>query len=207
VDIDAYDSDENTPLHIAVRMNDISSATVLIAFGANSEKKNLHNQLPLDLAVGSGQLRNMLKRFALKPQFNILQRDRKYTVDPCSQHAADKIGYYLNWRREAHLTLKMEKEIAKLMNQDYINDVTESGAAFIQLNHIKHWKETRGSQSRPGSRVLFLDGGGIRGLIQLEILIEMECRLKRKITDLFDWIVGTSTGGIIALALTYSKLI
>jgi hypothetical protein len=127
VDIDAYDSDENTPLHIAVRMNDISSATVLIAFGANSEKKNLHNQLPLDLAVGSGQLRNMLKRFALKPQFNILQRDRKYTVDPCSQHAADKIGYYLNWRREAHLTLKMEKEIAKLMNQDYINDVTESG--------------------------------------------------------------------------------
>jgi calcium-independent phospholipase A2 len=54
--------------------------------------------------------------------------------------------------------------------------------------------------------VLFLDGGGIRGLIQLEILIEMECRLKRKITDLFDWIVGTSTGGIIALALTYTDM-
>ena len=57
-----------------------------------------------------------------------------------------------------------------------------------------------------GSRVLCLDGGGVKGLIQIEILMQIEQKMKRKITELFDWIVGTSTGGIIALALVYGKI-
>ena len=57
-----------------------------------------------------------------------------------------------------------------------------------------------------GSRILFLDGGGIKGLVQLEVLMQLEERTQCKITDLFDWIVGTSTGGIIALATVYGNL-
>ena len=56
-----------------------------------------------------------------------------------------------------------------------------------------------------GSRILTLDGGGIRGLVQIEILSEIERLTGRKITDLFDWIIGTSTGGILALGLVYCK--
>ena len=56
-----------------------------------------------------------------------------------------------------------------------------------------------------GSRILFLDGGGIRGLIQLELLRKLEEETGRKVTDLFDWIVGTSTGGVIALGLVYGE--
>ena len=58
---------------------------------------------------------------------------------------------------------------------------------------------------KAGSRVLCLDGGGIRGLIQLEILSQLEIKTGRKVTELFDWIVGTSTGGIIALGLVYGR--
>lgn len=58
---------------------------------------------------------------------------------------------------------------------------------------------------RFGSRILCLDGGGVRGLVQIEVLRQIEKRTGKKITDLFDWIVGTSTGGIIALALVYGK--
>ena len=54
-----------------------------------------------------------------------------------------------------------------------------------------------------GSRLLFLDGGGVRGLSQIECLIQLEEATGRKIADLFDWIVGTSIGGIIALGLVY----
>ena len=56
---------------------------------------------------------------------------------------------------------------------------------------------------RSGSRILCLDGGGMRGLVQLEILSQLEKRTGRKITELFDWIIGTSTGAIIALGLVY----
>ena len=58
---------------------------------------------------------------------------------------------------------------------------------------------------RFGSRILCLDGGGMRGLVQIEILRQIEKKTGKKITELFDWIVGTSTGGIIALALVYGK--
>ena len=54
-----------------------------------------------------------------------------------------------------------------------------------------------------GEKVLCLDGGGVRGLVQLEILRHIEEMTHRRIVDLFDWIVGTSTGGILALGLVY----
>ncbi|KIY03273.1 uncharacterized protein Z520_01740 [Fonsecaea multimorphosa CBS 102226] len=55
-----------------------------------------------------------------------------------------------------------------------------------------------------GTRLLTLDGGGVRGIIELAIIQEMEKRLGLQIPfrDYFDLVVGTSTGGIIALGRT-----
>jgi uncharacterized protein len=50
-------------------------------------------------------------------------------------------------------------------------------------------------------RVLAIDGGGIRGLIPAIVLADLEARTGRAISDLFDLIAGTSTGGILACAL------
>ncbi len=51
-------------------------------------------------------------------------------------------------------------------------------------------------------RILSIDGGGIRGIIPAIVLAELERRTRRPICELFDLIAGTSTGGILALALT-----
>lgn len=51
-------------------------------------------------------------------------------------------------------------------------------------------------------RVLSIDGGGIRGIIPATVLAEIEKRTGRRISELFDLIAGTSTGGILALGLT-----
>ncbi|MHC0068005.1 patatin-like phospholipase family protein [Nostoc sp. UIC 10890] len=56
-------------------------------------------------------------------------------------------------------------------------------------------------------RLLSIDGGGIRGIIAAEILVQMEDALKahnskwQRLSDYFDFISGTSTGSIIAAAL------
>src|SRR5437763_16047712 len=51
-------------------------------------------------------------------------------------------------------------------------------------------------------KVLAIDGGGIRGIIPALILVAIEDRTRRPVSDLFDMLSGTSTGGIIALGLT-----
>jgi hypothetical protein len=50
-------------------------------------------------------------------------------------------------------------------------------------------------------RILVIDGGGIKGVVPASLLAHVEESLQRKVSDYFDLIVGTSTGGIIALAL------
>lgn len=50
--------------------------------------------------------------------------------------------------------------------------------------------------------VLSIDGGGIRGLIPALVLKEIESKMGKAISELFDLIVGTSTGGILSLGLT-----
>ena len=51
-------------------------------------------------------------------------------------------------------------------------------------------------------RVLCIDGGGIRGLIPALVLAEIERRTGRRIAQMVDLVAGTSTGGILACALT-----
>jgi len=55
--------------------------------------------------------------------------------------------------------------------------------------------------------ILTLDGGGIRGIMLLHQLVDLEKQLKKPANKIFDLISGTSTGAIIAvlLALGYSS--
>ncbi|TRY96989.1 hypothetical protein DNTS_001428, partial [Danionella cerebrum] len=54
-------------------------------------------------------------------------------------------------------------------------------------------------------RLLCLDGGGIKGLVLIQMLIALEKAAGKPIRELFDWVSGTSTGGILALAIVHGK--
>ena len=131
-----------------------------------------------------------------------------------------QLGDYLEERRMAAFVFKLEEMLQKQNLQFSINTGISlppgqfdlHGTFFDplisrqnQILRINEYKSTLEFKKGAGSRMLFLDGGGIRGLIQIEILSLIENMTGRKITELFDWIVGTSTGGIIALALVYCK--
>ncbi|MCB0728551.1 MAG: patatin-like phospholipase family protein [Ignavibacteriae bacterium] len=51
-------------------------------------------------------------------------------------------------------------------------------------------------------KVLSIDGGGIRGILPALFLHEMEKSLNKPVSQIFDLIAGTSTGGILALCLS-----
>lgn len=57
------------------------------------------------------------------------------------------------------------------------------------------------SLANPPLRILSIDGGGLKGAMPAAFLATIEEQTGQKIVDHFDLIVGTSTGGIIALGL------
>lgn len=85
------------------------------------------------------------------------------------------------------------------------------GCVLCSINY--HEEENYHVMLKPrcaGVRILTLDGGGIRGVIELVFLQKLQKAIglgdRVPIRALFDLIIGTSTGGIIALALATSKL-
>ncbi|KAF3039476.1 hypothetical protein E8E12_000358 [Didymella heteroderae] len=69
---------------------------------------------------------------------------------------------------------------------------------------LDHWPSPYYVRFKPehaGVRLLSLDGGGMRGIVELEVLRAVQKQLGDQIPiqAFFDLIVGTSTGGIIAL--------
>jgi len=64
----------------------------------------------------------------------------------------------------------------------------------------RHPQPANASLDRP-LQVLCLDGGGLKGLFSAAVLAEIESDHAVKVAEHFDLIVGTSTGGLIALAL------
>lgn len=80
----------------------------------------------------------------------------------------------------------------------------------MPLQNPRAWGslKSRYESERP-RRVLALDGGGIRGLMTVQVLIEMEDKLREKygggddfrLCHFFDYVGGTSTGAIIAAGI------
>lgn len=79
------------------------------------------------------------------------------------------------------------------------------------MTHLDNWQEKFATE-RP-RKLLALDGGGIRGVMSLEILRKIEQDLAAatgkgasfRLGDYFDYIGGTSTGAIIAAGLAIGK--
>jgi patatin-like phospholipase/acyl hydrolase len=68
----------------------------------------------------------------------------------------------------------------------------------------------KANKKNPPYKLLALDGGGIRGMISLEVLAEIESTLRSSLgadenfvlADYFDYVAGTSTGAIIATCIS-----
>ncbi|MBV6623090.1 MAG: patatin-like phospholipase family protein [Rivularia sp. (in: Bacteria)] len=70
----------------------------------------------------------------------------------------------------------------------------------------------KANKKNPPYKLLALDGGGIRGMITLQVLAEIEATLRSSLgkenekfvlADYFDYVAGTSTGAIIATCISW----
>ena len=205
-------------------------AKALVVFGADVNIEGRNCFTPVDLAIDNGtipHIEELLINLRAKSSNQLIKRvdsqvlqhhihrknTRKAPAQGVRTTTNDRLTDFVNRKNMLRLCRELEANINhRLSFSASIGGNDDNTVLVMQQREVALFNKTlrksgiysAAIEFEEGSRVLCLDGGGVKGLIQIEVLIQIEERTKRKITELFDWIVGTSTGGIIALALVYS---
>ena len=81
---------------------------------------------------------------------------------------------------------------------------------FVVLNSGENENLQRAVKRKPvgkqGLRILSMDGGGMKGLATVQMLKQIEQGTGKRIHEMFDLICGTSTGGMLAVALGIKQM-
>lgn len=196
-----------TPLDIAIQNRQEALVPLLVSVGCERgeqlEKEEVEPDCSLlssielfDSSVVDGAKEP--RRRSVKPVSLTTNAQAQKTTQTLKHELQD----HMERRFELSATVSPDEAFAMAIQQQEISRL--SPKLSVQQDDIE-LPSSLEFRMEGGSRILTLDGGGIRGLVQIEILSEIERLTGRKITDLFDWIIGTSTGGILALGLVYCK--
>ncbi|KAI6175149.1 hypothetical protein M3Y99_01989800 [Aphelenchoides fujianensis] len=185
--VDHPDKDDRTPLHAACVRKDLNGAVSLLAHGASVDVQGKLGNTPLHLAVEKDEL--------------IVKLLLCFDADVQVENKAGKLP--ANMSGSAGMA-KIFSDLKKTAEQSS-KGVCHELPAVIRHSHqsaVEHQKSLEAEVRQQSLRLLSLDGGGIRGVCLTILLLHIEKFLDgERVVDFFDWIAGTSTGAILALAL------
>ncbi|XP_069855610.1 85/88 kDa calcium-independent phospholipase A2 isoform X4 [Dipodomys merriami] len=182
----------NTPLHLAMSNDNLDLVKALIVFGAEVDVPNDFGETP---ALIASKISKMVTRKALLALLKTVGADYRIPgipeVPAAQGSAASPHPFSLERAQPPEISLN------NLELQDLLPISRARKPAFI-LSSMRDEKRTH-------DHLLCLDGGGVKGLVIIQLLIAIEKASGMATKDLFDWVAGTSTGGILALAILHSK--
>ena len=178
-DANLVDSDGNSPLHLAAKSGQVATIQALVAFGADANLVNHKGETARHIA----QRRRKQARSAVHVIHSVggkrCAKDSPKCSDSCSPFGKD------------------DGDVPK------VGLIARSRCLFDDM--LDELCSNPTQENRGGDRILCLDGGGIRGLVLIQLLQALEAHLDGPIIEYFDWVAGTSTGGILSLLLASGK--
>ncbi|XP_042212356.1 85/88 kDa calcium-independent phospholipase A2-like isoform X2 [Homarus americanus] len=190
-EVSVGDDEGNTAIHFA------SSAVVLqalLVFGANMAVINKRGS----------NVRHIVASSSFKEKNTMLYLLHAISAPRCQQRLPDctdgcsPTGTFDGVPPETNQVSRSRTSFDDFLDEAMLGKLNVTSQVGVPLGF---------TSSKKGGRILCLDGGGIKGLVLIQLLIALEEAAGRPILQLFDWIAGTSTGGILALALGRGKSI
>ncbi|KFQ34932.1 85/88 kDa calcium-independent phospholipase A2 [Mesitornis unicolor] len=189
----ARGQDGNTPLHLAMKHDHLDMIKAIIVFGGDVEIPNDFGETPGLLAARSSKGAN---RKVLLDLLQTVGTERCHPPNPDSPSLAPSAASFF---------LEGQPPSWSSSNSLGYKDLLYVSATLGQLLKAPDVVDSPREGRRNHDRLLCLDGGGIRGLVLIQLLLAIEKAAGRPIREIFDWIAGTSTGGILALAIVHGK--
>ncbi|XP_015274677.1 PREDICTED: 85/88 kDa calcium-independent phospholipase A2 [Gekko japonicus] len=191
--------DGNTPLHLAMKQDHLYMIKALIVFGADVEIPNDFGETPGLLAARTSKGAN---RKVLLDLLKTIGTERCHPPGTSALHLAATSSSSV----ASTSTAPERPPPPGTTNSDLgFKDVIHISAALNTLLKAQDMTDSATEEKRTQDRLLSLDGGGVRGLVLIQFLIAIEKVAGQPIRELFDWIAGTSTGGILALSIVQGK--
>uniref|UniRef100_A0A3Q3F5U4 phospholipase A2 n=1 Tax=Labrus bergylta TaxID=56723 RepID=A0A3Q3F5U4_9LABR len=162
-------------LHILTKKGRFEAAMVLLTHGANANLKGQDGNTALHLAM---------------------KMDHIELIKALIVFGADV---------EIHNDLGETPGLIAARTSKGFDDIMFMGAAVSAMSRGTTEMDGTKMEGKKIDRLLCLDGGGIKGLVLIQMLIALEREAGRPTRELFDWVAGTSTGGILALAIVHGK--
>ncbi|RUS71722.1 hypothetical protein EGW08_020519 [Elysia chlorotica] len=192
-DCNIKDASGETVLHKAIKDDDLELVRQFVVFGADVNLPTNDGKTPRHLSSTSkGKSKETILYLLHVSGANRCRKTAKGCLKGCVS--------------EGNFNGTPDQTMAALMELDSVALFDEQLMANVV--HSAHSPQSQGavidmvdSPMSAGDRVLCLDGGGIKGLVLIQILMEIENSVGRPIKDCFDWIGGTSTGAILALGI------
>uniref|UniRef100_A0A3P9LZW9 phospholipase A2 n=1 Tax=Oryzias latipes TaxID=8090 RepID=A0A3P9LZW9_ORYLA len=174
-DVNYLSGTGESALHILTKKGRFEAAMVLLTHGANANLKGQEGNTALHLAM---------------------KMDHMDLIKALIVFGADV---------EIYNDLGETPGLIAARTSKGFEDILYVGAAMGAMGRGLTEIDGPRSKKRKMDQLLCLDGGGIKGLVLIQMLIALEKEAGRPTRELFDWVAGTSTGGILALAIVHGK--
>ncbi|XP_073405618.1 85/88 kDa calcium-independent phospholipase A2 isoform X2 [Dendrobates tinctorius] len=218
--VNAVSRTAETPLHIMVKKERFDCVMVLLTNGANPNSKGEHGNSALHLAMKKDHLElikalmvfgadvEQANDFGETPGLLAARAskgsNRKVLLDMLCNVGAQRC-FPPGTQLPAAASFPTPAPPVDRNSSIGFQDLVYVSTALSSMMGSHDCVDFTGNGLRMQDRLLCLDGGGIRGLVLIQLLIAIEKLAGRPIRELFDWVSGTSTGGILALAIVHGK--